>query len=116
MPTLIDLSIPDNFCGEVAFLREADGCRVKARQITQLLGRAASCRETTRFYMVHRGPGDPVRVVPNFVLVTVAVFADMIRENLAAIFQMNGVRPNASPSLRQTENQKSDTQPHSGAF
>ena len=115
-PILIDFPIPDNFCGEVAFLGEADGCGVEARQITKLLGRAAAGCETTRFHMIHRGLGDPVGVVPNFVLVAIAVLADMIRENLAAIFQMNSIRPETRPSLRQTESQKGDTQPHSGAF
>jgi hypothetical protein len=71
---------------------------------------------TTRFYMDHRGFWDPVGVVPNFVLVAIAVLPDMICENLAAIFQMNSVRPETRPSLRQTESQKDDTQPHSGAF
>jgi hypothetical protein len=29
---------------------------------------------------------------------------------------MNSIRPETRPSLRQTESQKGDTQPHSGAF
>ena len=73
-------------------------------------------RHTAGIDMVHDRLGNCVGIVADVVFEVAAGFADVIGQNGAAIFQVNGVRPRTSEGRRHRYKEDGDTQPHSGAF
>ena len=60
--------------------------------------------------------GNRVGVVADIVFVMIAVFADVVGHDGAAILQMDRVRPRTGRRQRHSYKEDGDTQPHSGAF
>ncbi len=73
-------------------------------------------------YVVDAGFGDGVGVVADIVFKVIAVFANVVGYDGAAIFQMDGVSPRSAWSKHPKKQELpykeegSDTQAHSGAF
>lgn len=97
---LIDFAIANDLSGKVAFLREHVGS-VKGRQITEFLDCGASGRKRPGLNAVYGRLGDSVGVVPNFILITIPIFMNVVRKDFATIFEVDGVRPKSQASLHQ---------------
>ena len=89
----VDLAVLDNFVRKVALVRET----VSGHESGQVGGILCAPEDAVRghaagFYVIHRTLGNGISVVADFVFIAIAVFADMVGEDGAAILQMDRVR------------------------
>src|SRR5208337_4204277 len=105
----VNLAFLDNLDENRTFVVETVSGR-ESGKVGDLGGRRSAVRgHTAGIDVVHQRLGDSVRIVAHIVFVVAAVFADVIGDNGAAVFQMDGVGQRANAGAHQPYEEDGDT-------
>lgn len=90
----IDFALADDLGHEIAFVCEAVHCGKHGKGFCVFGGRTrGNWRRAASIYVIDQRFRDGIGVVANVVLEVVAVFADVVGWNAAAVLEMDGVSP-----------------------